>query len=99
MSNKQSQAAAKKAAASKGRTKSAERAADIAQKMNVATVYENPNGEFFTDKSLALLSVSGDPKKITTHQPVTVNTPEDIDTDADTETDAGDKGPGGEGDA
>lgn len=43
--------------------------AKLAEKLGVDTIYENPDGEFFTSENLALLSVGQDKKKIKTHKP------------------------------
>lgn len=48
--------------------KSKKRAAEIAEKLGIETVFENiVTGEFFSSDNLAFLSVSGDKNKVKTH--------------------------------
>jgi hypothetical protein len=102
VSNNRKKAAAPKAAASKSKqnpSKSAAQAAELAEKLGVDTLFENPSGEFFTSENLALLSVGQDKTKLTTHKPnITIGASTDaVDTD-ENEGQGGGEGAGtGEG--
>jgi hypothetical protein len=88
--------ATKKTAAKQATGASAIRAAEIAKQHGVDTVYENPQGKFFTVENLAMLSVGRDKKQLTIHRPALIKGQEPVIPAEDSE--GSEDGDGGEGD-